>query len=189
MTLSVVLCAKIKKSYSYIFKTTRARALLGLALTAVDFSRMHYNAIWLTSEFFSYSESVKAFILQHGIDRLDPYGIAFSLLGIHILLELFNYSHSILTCVDSLSWYAWWISFTVCFYRYPRTYWSDDRYCFWTWWYNYFPNLVNLIWFMAFKNKSRIIVVLRVKSTSIKNHECMSLYFMNSSFNRKISSE
>jgi len=82
--MGIVLYAKIEESDSYLFKITRVWALLGLSLIALDFSRMHYNAVHIASEFNSYTETLKVFILQHGIDRLEPYGIAFSLVGIHI---------------------------------------------------------------------------------------------------------
>ncbi|MCP2519159.1 DUF4386 domain-containing protein [SCandidatus Aminicenantes bacterium Aminicenantia_JdfR_composite] len=82
--MGIVLCARIEETNSFLFKITRIWALLGLALIALDFSRMHYNAIRIAGEFNFYGKTLKAFILQQGIDRLEPYGIAFTLVGIHI---------------------------------------------------------------------------------------------------------
>ncbi|NOX90698.1 MAG: hypothetical protein GXO77_16990 [Calditrichaeota bacterium] len=90
LAMGVFLGAGIGESPSYLFKITRMWALLGFAITVLDFSRMHSNAIRLASEFLAYSGTVKASVLAHGLDRLDPYGIAFSLIGIHIFYLNFS---------------------------------------------------------------------------------------------------
>jgi len=59
-------------------------AIIGLALTGIDFSRMHSTALRLAGGFSSYSDAVKDVITAYGIDRLDAYGISFNLIGIYI---------------------------------------------------------------------------------------------------------
>ena len=71
---------------SSIFKVTRIWGIAGLALIALDFARMHYEAIHIASVFSTYPEAIKTMVLSSGLNRLDPYGIVFSLVGIHVLV-------------------------------------------------------------------------------------------------------
>ena len=85
LAMGVFICVRVAESDSLLYRITRMWAIIGLALTAIDFSRMHATALRLAGGFSSYSDAVKDVITAYGIDRLDAYyGISFNLIGIYI---------------------------------------------------------------------------------------------------------
>ena len=66
------------------FRFSRTLAIIGLVLMAVDFLRMHNEAMHLASAFQGFSKTTKQVIIAKGIDHIDPYGIAFNLTGIFV---------------------------------------------------------------------------------------------------------
>ena len=84
-------------------KVTGLWALLALALIAIDFTHMHANAMHIATQFANLQASVQKLILARGLDRLDSYGIGFTLIGIHVFYLNFLSAKN----RDYALWIAW----------------------------------------------------------------------------------
>ena len=85
LAVGVVCGIRIGEKRSLWFRFVRTLAIIGLALTAIDFARMHAQAIRFAGKYLNASPVLKVVIIGRGIDRLDAYGLSFSMLGLWLL--------------------------------------------------------------------------------------------------------
>lgn len=85
LAIGVVCGLRTDERRSLWLKFVRTLAIIGLALTAIDFARMHAQAIRFAGDYINASPVMQDVIIGRGIDRLDAYGLSFSMLGIWLL--------------------------------------------------------------------------------------------------------
>ncbi|MCP2619756.1 hypothetical protein NLC35_00705 [Candidatus Aminicenantes bacterium AC-334-K16] len=74
-----------EETWPRFYTIARLWAYLGLAVLTFDFARMHFQAIHWAAGFSSLSSPAKEVLLASGLDRLDPYGISFNLIGFFVI--------------------------------------------------------------------------------------------------------
>lgn len=83
--IGVVAGIRIQDSVSLWFRFVSILAIVGFALTAIDFAHMHAQAIRMAGQFSDASPVMREVIASRGIDRLDGYGISFNMMGLWLI--------------------------------------------------------------------------------------------------------
>lgn len=85
LTGGVFSLVQAEDSWPRFYFVVRFWAYLGLGMAAFDFARMHFQAIHWASIFSTLSLLLKEVLLASGLDRLDPYGISYNLIGFFVI--------------------------------------------------------------------------------------------------------
>jgi len=85
LTIGVIYIITDQLNLSIFHRYTSILAIISLAVTAYDFARMHHQAMLLANKFIGADTTIKDLILIQGLDRIDAYGIGFSLLGFYLI--------------------------------------------------------------------------------------------------------
>jgi hypothetical protein len=83
--IGVVAGIRIQDPVSLWFRFVSILAIVAFALTAIDFARMHAQAVRMAGQFSNASPAMREVIASRGIDRLDGYGISFNMVGLWLI--------------------------------------------------------------------------------------------------------